>query len=136
MTVMPTKPPLPYLAHNPANTTAAGSGKTPAAPAPWTWTRILSVVRYVSLYYLFTVIGLAVTYEGFVRLGAAGHDIPTRTRAIGVIVAGNVVRMVATAAADKMWPTRHNLVLLEFTLVTVVSAIYFFNTIDTDLCCC
>jgi hypothetical protein len=94
------------------------------------------VVRYVSLYYLFTVIGLAVTYDGFVRLGAAGYDIPARTRAIGVIVAGNVVRMVALAAADKMWPTRHNLVLLEFTLVTVVSAIYFFNTIDTDLCCC
>lgn len=112
------------------------SGKTPtlcppSPAAPWTWKRILRVVRYVSLYYLFSVIGLAVTHEGFVRLGKAGNvDMAARFRATGVIAAGNFIRMVATSVASVMWPTRYNLVLHEFSVVTLVSTLYIFNTID------
>ncbi|GJN12385.1 hypothetical protein PR202_ga30658 [Eleusine coracana subsp. coracana] len=133
MTVNPTTPLLPQLAPNPSKTTSSSEGgKIPTRPpAPWTWKRILRVVRYVSLYYLVNVIGLAVTYEGFVRLGKAGNvDIAARGRATCVIAAGNVIRMVATSVANLMWPTRHNLVMLEFTAVTVVSTLYIFNTID------
>ncbi|GJN39612.1 hypothetical protein PR202_gb28741 [Eleusine coracana subsp. coracana] len=136
MTVKPTTPLLPQVAPNPSKTTtsSSGSGKTPPTrrpPAPWTWRRMLRVVRYLSLYYLVNVIGLAVSYEGFVRLGKAGNvDIAARGRATCVIAAGNVVRMVATSVANLMWPTRHNLVMLEFIAVTVVSTLYIFNTID------
>lgn len=129
MTAKPTAspaPPQPAVDVIKSSGVAGMDSKKPPAPVrqPWTWTR---VVRYVSLYYLINVIGIGVTIEGFRRLVAAGDtDIAARTRATGVVAAGNVLRGAAAAAAvTNLSDTRlgQNVVMIEFVLVTVAVAL-------------
>uniref|UniRef100_A0A0A8Z942 Uncharacterized protein n=1 Tax=Arundo donax TaxID=35708 RepID=A0A0A8Z942_ARUDO len=133
MTVKPTTPLAPHLAAGPTKTTTVGSGKTPTPTTPWTWTwtRVLHVSRYVSLYYLINVIGMAVTVDGFKRLGAAGNvDMGARTRATLVIAAGSMLRAALSAAAGILWPSGFRILHIEFTAVTVGVVVYVVNTID------
>ncbi|CAL5008285.1 unnamed protein product [Urochloa decumbens] len=139
MTMKPASPPAPHIALDVIK--SSGAGTEPKKPPPararrWTWTRI---VRYVSLYYLVNVIGNGITIEGFRRLVAAGDtDLAARTRAIGVIAAGNLLRMVAAGAATVLLDTRlwEQVVVVEFVLETLAVALYVHFTMDAFGCSC
>ncbi|CAL4996873.1 unnamed protein product [Urochloa decumbens] len=139
MTMKPAAPPAPHVAIDVIKSTGAGTEpkKPPAARTrPLTWTRI---IRYVSLYYLITVIGNGITIEGFRRLVAAGDtDLAARTRAIGVIAGGNLLRMVAAGAAVSLRDTRmwEQVVMMEFFLETLAVALYVHFTMDAFGCSC
>ncbi|KAL6840867.1 hypothetical protein ACP4OV_029393 [Aristida adscensionis] len=134
MTVKPATPPAQLLPLDSTNkSSSAGTDRKPSlSPAPaWTRAGVLRAVRYASLYCLVNVIGVGVTVEGFRRLGAAGNvDIGARARAAGVVAAGSCLRATASAAAAAVWPARFDLLVLEFTAVTVAVAVYVVNTID------
>ncbi|KAL6658977.1 hypothetical protein ACP70R_003017 [Stipagrostis hirtigluma subsp. patula] len=133
---MAVKPATPLLPLDGAKSSGAGAPPRKPSPAPawrWTWTRL---VRYVSLYYLVNVIGLAITVDGFRRLGAAGNvDMGARARATGVIAAGSMLRAAAAAVATTLWRDRFgfptvDVPMIEFTLVTIAMVVYVVNTID------
>ncbi|RLN05100.1 hypothetical protein C2845_PM13G03800 [Panicum miliaceum] len=139
MTVKPTGPAAPHPALDVTKSSGVGTESKKPAPAParpWTWTRI---VRYVSLYYLFNVIGVGITIEGFRRLVAAGDsDLWARARATGVVAAGNLLRGAAVAAVRILWDNRlwDHVFMVEFTLVSLAVALYVHVTMDAFGCSC
>ncbi|GJN39613.1 hypothetical protein PR202_gb28742 [Eleusine coracana subsp. coracana] len=130
MAVKPTTPASPRLSLNPTKTTTIAATRTPTA---WTWNRALRIVHHASLYCLGSVVGLAVTYEGFRRLGAAGNvDLGARGRATGVIAAGALSRAALSVGAGAQWPRWRDAFFLEYVAGTVAVLVYVLDT--TDLC--